>query len=418
MTLRTERIRTLDQIRAFLDGSEPTDFRFAGRDSAYDFVRRTLVRFEFHGLKRDEKGLVKRFIEKVTGYSRAQITRLVKQHRRTGGIRDHRKKPPAKPFPCRYTPYDAALLAEVDEAFGQLSGPATKVVLWRMYHVYGDRRFKRLAGISNGHIYNLRKSRAYRTGRLTLRETRSTPVGFGVRRKPRPDGRPGFLRVDTVHLGDLGGRKGAYVINVVDEVTQFQHLGAVPRITQHFMVPVLKDLISAFPFTVKAFHADNGSEYINCEVADLLNRLHIPTFTKSRPRRSNDNALVGSKNGSVVRRWLGHIHVSHDLVPQLDAFLRDSLCPLLNFHRPCLFPTEVTSASGRVRKTYRQDDVATPYQHFRSLAGAEGFLRPGVTFKALDQLASTTTDLDAAKGVQRARDALFRAIGKARDSAA
>ena len=418
MTLRTERIRTLDQIRAFLDGSEPTDFRFAGRASAYDFVRRTLVRFEFHGLKRDEKGLVKRFIEKVTGYSRSQITRLVKQHRRTGGIRDHRKKPPARPFPRRYTPYDAALLAEVDEAFGQLSGPATKVVLWRMYHVYGDRRFKRLAGISNGHIYNLRRSRAYRTGRLTLRETRSTPVGFGVRRKPRPDGRPGFLRVDTVHLGDLGGRKGAYVINVVDEVTQFQHLGAVPRITQHFMVPVLKDLISAFPFTVKAFHADNGSEYINCEVADLLNRLHIPTFTKSRPRRSNDNALVESKNGSIVRRWLGHIHVSHDLVPQLDAFLRDSLCPLLNFHRPCLFPTEVTSASGRVRKTYRQDDVATPYQHFRSLAGAEGFLRPGVTFKALDQLASTTTDLDAAKAVQRARDALFRAIGKARDSAA
>ena len=418
VTLRTERIRTLDQIRAFLDGSEPTDFRFAGRASAYDFVRRTLVRFEFHGLKRDEKGLVKRFIEKVTGYSRSQITRLVKQHRRTGGIRDHRKKPPAKPFPRRYTPYDAALLAEVDEAFGQLSGPATKVVLWRMYHVYGDRRFKRLAGISNGHIYNLRRSRAYRTGRLTLRETRSTPVGFGVRRKPRPDGRPGFLRVDTVHLGDLGGRKGAYVINVVDEVTQFQHLGAVPRITQHFMVPVLKDLISAFPFTVKAFHADNGSEYINCEVADLLNRLHIPTFTKSRPRRSNDNALVESKNGSVVRRWLGHIHVSHELVPQLDAFLRDSLCPLLNFHRPCLFPTEVTSASGRVRKTYRQDDVATPYQHFRSLAGAERFLRPGVTFKALDQLASATSDLDAAKGVQRARDALFRAIGQARDSAA
>ena len=417
VTLRTERIRTLDQIRAFLDGSEPTDFRFAGRDSAYDFVRRTLVRFEFHGLKRDEKGLVKRFIEKVTGYSRAQITRLVKQHRRTGGIRDHRKKPPAKPFPCRYTPYDAALLAEVDEAFGQLSGPATKVVLWRMYHVYGDRRFKRLAGISNGHIYNLRKSRAYRTGRLTFRETRSTPVGFGVRRKPRPDGKPGFLRVDTVHLGDLGGRKGAYVINVVDEVTQFQHLGAVPRITQHYMVPVLKDLISAFPFTVKAFHADNGSEYINREVADLLNRLHIPTFTKSRPRRSNDNALVESKNGSIVRRWLGHIHVSHDLVPQLDAFLRDSLCPLLNFHRPCLFPTEVTSASGRVRKTYRQDDVATPYQHFRSLAGAEDFLRPGVTFEALNQLASTTTDLDAAKAVQRARDALFRAIGQARDSA-
>ena len=108
-------------------------------------------------------------------------------------------------------------------------------------------------------------------------------MGFGVRRKPRPDGRPGFLRVDTVHLGDLGGRKGAYVINVVDEVTQFQHLGAVPRITQQFMVPVLKDLISAFPFTVQAFHADNGSEYVNREVADLLNRLHLFPPSGSSP---------------------------------------------------------------------------------------------------------------------------------------
>ena len=418
MTLRTERIRTLDQMRAFVEGNEPADFEFTDRTSAYAVIRRTLVRFEYHTLRKPDKGLVRRFLEKATGFSEAQMDRLIAQHRRTGGIRDHRRKPPAKPFPRRYTAYDAALLAEVDEAFGQLSGPATKVILWRMRHVYGDERFERLAGISNGHIYNLRKSRTYRTGRLTFRETRSTPASFGVRRKPRPDGQPGFLRVDTVHLGDLDGKKGAYVINVVDEVTQFQHLGAVRRITQQFMVPILEALISAFPFTVQAFHADNGSEYVNREVADLLNRLHIPTFTKSRPRRSNDNALVESKNGSIIRRWLGHVHVPHELLPTLNVFLRDSFCPFLNFHRPCLFPTEVTSTTGRVQKTYRQADVATPYQHFRSLPGAEEFLRPGVTFEALDQRASTTSDLDAAKAVQRARDALFRAIGQARDSAA
>jgi hypothetical protein len=418
VTLRTERIRTLDQMRAFVEGNEPADFEFTDRTSAYAVIRRTLVRFEYHTLRKPDKGLVRRFLEKATGFSEAQMDRLIAQHRRTGGIRDHRRKPPAKPFPRRYTTYDAALLAEVDEAFGQLSGPATKVILWRMRHVHGDERFERLAGISNGHIYNLRRTRTYRTGRLTFRETRPTPASFGVRRKPRPHGQPGFLRVDTVHLGDLDGKKGAYVINVVDEVTQFQHLGAVRRITQQFMVPILEALISAFPFTAQAFHADNGSEYVNREVADLLNRLHIPTFTKSRPRRSNDNALVESKNGSIVRRWLGHVHIPHELVPQLDAFLRDSLCPLLNFHRPCLFPTEVTSDSGRVTKTYRQDDVATPYQHFRSLPGAEGLLRPGVTFEALDRIASATTGLNAAKAVQRARDALFRAIGQARDSAA
>ena len=418
MTLRTERIRTLQQIRAFLEGSEPADFELFDRPSTYAFVRRTLVRFEYHSLRKPAKGLVKRYIEKVTGRSRAQVTRLVAQHRRTGHIRDHRGRPPANAFARRYTNGDAALLAEVDEAFGQLSGPATKVILKRMLVVHDDRRFSRLASISNGHIYNLRRTRSYRTGRLTFRKTRPTPVAIGVRRKPRPDGRPGFLRVDTVHLGDRAGRKGIYLINAVDEVTQFQHIGAVPRLGHHFLVPRLKALLSAFPFRIEAFHADNGSEYVNRQVAALLNRLHIGTFTKSRPRHCNDNALVESKNGSVVRRWLGHVHVPHALVPKVNAFLDRALCPFLNFHRPCLFPTEVIGPDGRVRRRYRQQDVATPHERFRTTPDAEGFLKPDVTFEALDQLATAATALDAAKAVQRARDELFRAIGSAGDSAA
>ena len=413
VTLRTERIRTLDQVRAFLDGSQPADFELTDRTSAYAFVRRTLVRFEYHGLRRPAKTQVKRFLEKVTGFSRAQVTRLIKQHRRTGHIRDHRKKPPAKPFQRRYTPHDAALLAAVDEAFGQLSSPATKVILWRMFHIYRDLRFERLASISNGHIYNLRKSRIYRTGRLTFRKTRPTPVAIGVRRKPRPEGKPGPLRVDTVHLGDHGGKKGIYILNVVDEVTQFQHLGAVPRISQHFLVPRLEALLSAFPFTIHAFHADNGSEYVNRQVAALLNKLHIGIFTKSRPRHCNDNALVESKNGSVVRKWLGHIHV-----PQVNALLHDHLCPVLNFHRPCLFPTEVVSPNGRVKRRYRQKDVTTPYERFKALTGAETLFRPGVTLDALDQRAAATNHLDAAQAFQRARGELFRAVGQTRGSAA
>ncbi|MYA12331.1 MAG: integrase, partial [Gemmatimonadetes bacterium] len=206
MTLRTAQIRTLEQVRAFLEGNQPADFESTDRTSAYAFVRRTLADFDYHDLRKPDKGLVKRYLEKVTGLSRAQVTRLVRQHRRTGNIRDHRRGPPANAFQRRYTSRDAALLAEIDEAFGQLSGPATKVILHRMFEVYRDRRFERLARISNGHIYNLRKRREYRTGRLTFRKTRPTPVPFGVRRKPRPDGQPGFLRVDTVHLGDRGGR--------------------------------------------------------------------------------------------------------------------------------------------------------------------------------------------------------------------
>ena len=160
MTLGTERIRTLDQLRAFLEGNEAADFHLADRDSGYAFVRRTLVRFQYHhGLGRPDKGRVWEFLGKVTGLSPSQLSRLIAQHRRTGHIRDHRKKPPARPFTHRYTRAAIALLAEVDGACGHPSGPAFKEVLRRQREVFGDTRFERLATISNGHIYNLRAAR-------------------------------------------------------------------------------------------------------------------------------------------------------------------------------------------------------------------------------------------------------------------
>lgn len=83
-----------------------------------------------------------------------------------------------------------------------------------------------------------------------------------------------------------------YIINAVDEVTQYQQLAAVPRVTEHFLVPVLETLITAFPFRALGFHSDNGSEYVNHRVVSLLNKLHVGQFTKSRPRRSNVTANI------------------------------------------------------------------------------------------------------------------------------
>ena len=419
MTLCTERIRTLDDIRAFLGGSEAAEITPHDREAAYAFVERTLVRFRYHfGLSRAGKGLVRKYLAKVTGYSDAQLTRLIAQQRRTGRIRDHRLRPPSRPFATVYTTADALLLAEVDEAVGQLSGPATKRILWRMYHVFGDKRFERLSEISNGHIYNLRNRRAYRRARTTFRTTRSTPLPIGQRRRPRPEGRPGFVRVDTVHSGDRDGEKGAYIINMVDEVTQYQQLAAVRRITEQYMVPVLGALVGAFPFPVLGFHSDNGSEFINHRVAEMLNKLHVEDFTKSRPRRSNDNALVESKNGNVVRRWLGRSHIPESLAPDADAFLRDHLSPFLNHHRTCLFAVEVEGENGRRRRRYPQELVRTPYEKLRSLPGAQGFLKPGATFEKLDAAAHAVSSLEAGQEVQRARKALFHLIAKALNPAA
>ena len=125
-------------------------------------------------------------------------------------------------------------------------------------------------------------------------------------------------------------------------------------------------LLRAFPFTLHGFHADNGSEFINREVAALLQGLHIDAFTKSRARRSTDNALVESKNGSVIRKQLGHGHIPSRCAAQVNAFTQQVLSPYLNFHRPCFFPTEEVDARGRVRKRYRDADIMTPYEKLNS----------------------------------------------------
>ena len=183
----------------------------------------------------------------------------------------------------------------MDATLGQMAGPATREVMRREFEVYGDGRFARLAHISIGHLYNLRKSTTYLRKRTVLDRTRPTRVAIGARRPPRPDGRPGFVRVDTVHQGDLDGSKGVYLINVVDEVTQFEYVGAVAAISERFLVPVLEGLLDLFPFAILGFHADNGSEYINHRVAALLAKLHAE-FTKSRPRHSNDKSWVSYCN--------------------------------------------------------------------------------------------------------------------------
>ena len=410
MNLSLDKIRTVDQMRAFVEGAALAEIVPLDRDGTYALIANALERVLYPRLGKADKSAVKRFLEAATGLSRAQVTRLIARHRRTGTIRDRRAKPPARPFRRRYTDADVALLAKVDEAYGQLSGPATKEVLRRQYEVHGDERFRRLASISNGHIYNLRNQR--RRGGLTFHKTRPTPANIAARRRPTPNGEPGHLRVDTVHLGDREGEKGSYVINIVDEVTQFEYLGAVPNITEHFLIPLLEALITSFPFAVRAFHADNGSEFINHRVARLLTKLHVGTFTKSRPRRSHDNALVEGRNGSIIRRWLGRIFVPGSLTHLVDAFLREELSPLLNFHRPCLFAVEEVSETGRVRRRYPQAMVATPYDRLRGLPDAERFLRPGITFERLDRTAMRTESLRAAERVRRARSTLLRTLAR------
>jgi transposase InsO family protein len=397
---------SLEQIRAFLEGSSELRFQASDRQERYRWVERILVEQEYGGLGREGKGLVRRYVAKMTGLSRAQVTRLISQYKEQGEVRAPRYR--RRRFATRYRAEDIALLAEVDEAHETLSGPATQKLLQRAYYDFGDARFANLAGLSVAHLYRLRATRSYRQRRIVCQPTRPTPVSIGERRRPDPQNRPGYLRVDTVHQGDdLDGSKGMYHINAVDEVTQWEVLGAATHISEAFLIPVLEAMLEQFPFAIRGFHSDCGSEFINHTVARLLNKLLVEQ-TKSRPRHSNDNGLVEAKNGAVVRKHMGHWYIASEQAQAISEFYREFLNPYLNFHRPCGVPEVVRGAKGKEKRVYRW--YATPWQILRQLPDMARYLKAGVTLEALDRQARAHSDLDAAQGMQQAKRRLFADI--------
>jgi len=396
-----------EQIRVFLEASQEVEFEAEKREEVYGWISRILQANSYRRQKRVQRGLLRRYIEKLTGLSRAQVTRLIGRYVECGEVTETSYQ--RRRFAARFTRADIELLAAVDEAHDTLSGPATKRILEREYREYGHAEYERLAGISVAHLYNLRRHSRYRERRLQYNKTRPAPVAIGERRRPEPEGQPGYLRVDTVHQGDQDGVKGVYHINAVDEVTQWQVMGCTAQISEAWLVPVLVQILQQFPFRIRGFHSDNGSEYINHTVAGLLNKLLIEQ-TKSRPRHSNDNGLAETKNGAVIRKHMGYGHIAAPHADAIARFYQEHLNPYLNLHRPCAQPEIEIDVKGKKRRRYRR--YQTPLETLLAIPRVGQYLRPDQSLHALRHQAARHSDTEAARRMQEAKQALFATFRK------
>jgi transposase InsO family protein len=406
--MKVDELKTINQLQNFLDGTQVVAFSVeSNKDNQYAWIQGMLARFNYPGLNKRAKGIVRQFVMRITGYSRAQVARLINQFQQSGAVVCLRRN--THGFKSKYTQADLRLLAHLDELHGTLSGHATKKLCERAYHNFRQIEYGRLALISVSHLYNLRGSKSYKNLRWKYEKTRPKASTIGERRKPVTNGEPGHIRIDTVHQGDFDKQKGVYHINAVDEVTQFEVVCTVEKISEQYLIPVLETLINTFPFIIKGIHSDNGSEYVNKVVEKLLNKLLIE-FTKSRPRHSNDNALAECKNGAIVRKHLGYSHIPQYWAAQVNELNNTYLNPYINYHRPCFFPEIKIDAKGKQKKTYPYKKMMTPYEKFKSLENGKQYLKPGLSFKELEQMANQMNDNDAAKQLQKARNKLFQII--------
>ncbi len=416
INMNETRLCTIEQIEQFLGASAQIDFSAHGGDlERYAHIADVLKRFDYHQRDKHDRGVLLRYLQHTSGYSRAQLTRLVKQwhsNRLAKVPLAKRYKAPVAPFARKYTSVDIELLVEMDKAHEDVCGPAIVHLLKRAYKEYGDARYARLVSLSSSHLYNLRKSAGYKARRVSFNKTHPVRNNIGVRKAPRPNGRAGFVRIDSVHQGDEDGMKGVYHITCVDATSQWQVEACVQGISEAFLLPALELVMEQFPFVIEGFHSDNGSEYVNHKVAKLLEKLRIEQ-TKSRSRHSNDNALAESKNASIVRKHMGYEHIPKKHAQAINAFYQQYFNPWLNLHRPCMFSTDKTNAKGKIVKVYKHTDVKTPLECLVLLSDkALVRFKNGVTLAAMQLQAKAKTDLAAAQEMQCAKSDLFASFAK------
>jgi len=413
--LYDSRMDSLADIELFLNGTSFVEFKaeLGTRVETYKWIEDTLVKFSYLACKKKQRGMIRRYIQKITGLSISQVRKCITKYIHTGRVKV--KNYERNSFTTVYTNEDIKLLAKTDALYEYPNGAALKKTLKRMATEYKVKEYERVSRISVTHIYNLRQSPIYLRINKRYEKTKPRVVNIGERKKPEPNGKPGYLRVDTVHQGDKEkdekGRyiKGVYHINMVDEIVQFEFIGAVEKISESYLAPLLETLLDFYPYVIIEFHSDNGGEYINEIVVTLLNKLLIK-LTKSRSRRSNDNALAESKNGSIIRKWMGYGFIEQKHAERINTFYFGYFNEFINYHRPCAFATEIKDKKGKIKKVYKEKDYMTPYEKLKSLPNAKQYLKHGVTFEILDKIAMRHTDNDMARIVQEERRKLFDEI--------
>lgn len=329
------------------------------REAVYDSVTKILNARQYSRLDRRQKGIVRAFLIETTGYSRAQLTRLIAQwakFRRLAVNRSDRWR-----FPTRYTTSDIALLAELDAVHQDLPGPAVKHILAREYHLFGKAEYERLARLSVSHIYNLRRSTEYQHLRAWVQHEPSQMLRLGRNLKPDARREPGYLSIRLVRAYSENELSG-YQICAIDGATKWRVLGCAESLREVHFSPVLEAVLHQFPFQIRGLRSELG----------------IANFDPPTP-----SIEMRARSDAFQRALTAHLN------------------PYVNYHRPCAF-TALERPSTSDRGPRRRTCYLTPYERLVSLSNWQTFLKPGITPLLLKRVSSRMSDTESARQMQHA----------------
>ena len=137
MIMSLEQLNSIDDVRGFLEGTQAVIFGVtATKKERYRWVQKALVKHRYMLLNKAGKGLITRYLMKVTSYSHAQTKRLIRQYLNTGKVTVRLAR--GNGFKPTYTSADVRLLARMDELHGQPSGAVLIKLCERAHDQFND----------------------------------------------------------------------------------------------------------------------------------------------------------------------------------------------------------------------------------------------------------------------------------------
>jgi len=175
----------------------------------------------------------------------------------------------------------------------------------------------------------------------------------------KPQDRFGYLEIDTVlHSGNSAHGQFCCTLTVTEAETGWTELRSLPNRAQLWTTKALKSILRRLPFKATELHSDNGGEFINRGFIRAAGLSKLKQ-TRSRAYRKNDAPYVESKNGSLVRAYIGHRR--YDTRQEFEILRR--LVPLISLRHNLFMPTmKIRPPTSEDRQTgRRRRTTATPY---------------------------------------------------------
>lgn len=206
---------------------------------------------------------------------------------------------------------------------------------------------------------------------------------------------PGYLEIDFVaHSGGSMADSFLHTLVGTDVCSGWTECMVLLVREQSLAQEGLDALCGQVPFPVRGIDSDNDGAFIN-ETLLAFCRTRGIEFTRCRPYHKNDQAWVEQKNGSVVRRLVGHERFSGVIAGQALAHLYQAARLYVNFFQPSFKLLRKSRDGARITRRY--EPPATP---------CERLLRhPDVDDKVKARLRSLREKLDPLELLHRIRDA-------------